>query len=146
MFYSSEKGISLFLTIVILAVVLSIILGLGAIFVSQIKTVREMENSVIALYAADSGVEQVLKDAVAGTPVQQRYNGQVGPPGNTADYEAIVYCCNQHPDNPAINCEFLGTSVCLLPDPHPGDCKAARYCIRSVGTYRESKRAIEVEL
>ena len=55
-----QKGVSLYLTIVILAVLTSALLGLVAISVSQIKVIHTLGHSVIAFYAADSGIEHCL--------------------------------------------------------------------------------------
>lgn len=55
-----EKGISLYLTLMVMAVLLAMTLGLSAILFSQIRIVREMGNSVISFYAADTGIEWLL--------------------------------------------------------------------------------------
>ena len=74
--YSSQKGISLFLTIIVLSVVLGIVLGLSTILVGQMKTLQTMGDSVIAFYAADAGVEEVLRDVVVDTMnLKEDYNG-----------------------------------------------------------------------
>lgn len=43
-----------------MAVLLAITLGLSAILFSQIRIVREIGNSVISFYAADTGIEWLL--------------------------------------------------------------------------------------
>lgn len=58
---SFQKGVSLYLTIVIMAALLAIVLGLTGILVSQLKMVKGMEDSVIAFFAADTGNERGLK-------------------------------------------------------------------------------------
>ena len=55
-----NKGVSLYLAVVIMAILLAIVLGVSAILVSQIKIIRGVENSVIAFYAADTGIEDIL--------------------------------------------------------------------------------------
>jgi len=55
-----EKGVSVYLAIMIMMILLAISLGISAIIVSQMKMISGMEDSVTALYAADSGVEKVL--------------------------------------------------------------------------------------
>jgi len=52
-----QDGVSLYLAVIILAVLLAISLGLSSILISQIKIIRGMEESVIAFYAADTGIE-----------------------------------------------------------------------------------------
>lgn len=56
-----ERGVVLLIIFSITGIILSIVLGLSAILLSQLKIVKGMENSVIAFYAADTGVEQELE-------------------------------------------------------------------------------------
>jgi len=57
---NSQKGISLILTFFIMTIILAIVLGVAAILVSEIKIIRAMGNSVVAFYAADSGIEKTF--------------------------------------------------------------------------------------
>jgi len=56
----SQRGVSLYLTVLILAIVLSISLGMSRVLVGQIKMIGSIGNSVVAFYAADTGTERVL--------------------------------------------------------------------------------------
>lgn len=60
MIKNSEKGISLYYAVVITSLLLAMALGLGTILISQIKGLKEMGNSTIAFFAADSGIEKIL--------------------------------------------------------------------------------------
>jgi len=112
-----NKGASLYLTIVIMSVLLAIVLGLSTILVGQIKILRGMENSVIAFYAADSGIEMVLLDRA--NPIG--LDGCSGTLDNGAEYNITV--------------EASGS----------GDCPSGiNYCIKSTGSYKETSRAIEI--
>ena len=55
-----EKGISLYLAVVILAILTSTVLGLVVLLTDQIKIFSSLGDSVIAFYAADAGVEHSL--------------------------------------------------------------------------------------
>jgi len=55
-----EKGISLYLAVVILAILTSAVLGLVVLLTGQIKIFSPLGDSVIAFYAADTGVEHSL--------------------------------------------------------------------------------------
>ena len=55
-----QKGVSLYLSVIILAVLLAMALGLGAILASQTRMIKGMGDSVAAFYGADTGVELVL--------------------------------------------------------------------------------------
>lgn len=57
---SQEKGVSLIITFFILTIILAIVLNISALLYSGIKITRNIGNSVLAFYAADSGVEKLL--------------------------------------------------------------------------------------
>ncbi|MBI3631496.1 MAG: pilus assembly PilX N-terminal domain-containing protein [Candidatus Staskawiczbacteria bacterium] len=59
-FKIQEKGISLIIVFFILTIMLAIVLSIGVLLYSQVKVIRNIGNSVVAFYAADSGVEKVL--------------------------------------------------------------------------------------
>ena len=122
----------MYFSLVILTIILGIILGLSSMLISQIKMVRGMEHSVVAFYAADSGVEEAL------VLLQQRFQIPNGLPyygttrtiqldgGNVATYRIEIEGGRLAPGGPH------------------GGCNKDYYCIRSEGNYREIKRAIEV--
>ena len=104
-----------------MAILLAIVLGISTILVSQIKMIKGMENSVVAFYAADTGIEEVLNlnkaDPVNPLP-------SPCPEANPCqlDNEARYY-------------------VEVIP---AVDCGAVYYCLKSVGTYKNVSRAIEI--
>lgn len=59
-FLNQQKGFSLYLAIVIMGALLALALGINTILLGQLKTTRELGDSVIAFYAADSGIEREL--------------------------------------------------------------------------------------
>lgn len=106
----SNRGVSLYLALLIMTVLLSIGFGISAILFSQIKIIRGIGDSVVAFYAADTGIEEVL----------YRGGAVSGNLENGASYSTRV----------------------LAPGP---DCTATNYCIISKGSFKETKRAIEIE-
>lgn len=56
----TQKGVSLYYVVVITSLLLGITLGLSAILVGQIKALKEMGNSVLAFFGADTGMEYIL--------------------------------------------------------------------------------------
>lgn len=96
----------------IIAILLSIVLGAGAILLGQLKVIKGMEDSITAFYAADSGIEMVLMERNNPLP----FDGYSETLDNGASYE-ITAVVAPAPDN---------------------------FYIRSVGSYGETKRAIEV--
>ena len=59
-FKNKEGGVSLIITFFILTIILAIVLNISALLYSGIKITRNIGNSVLAFYAADSGVEKLL--------------------------------------------------------------------------------------
>lgn len=116
----NESGVSLYLTLIVMVTVLGIALGLSAILFSQIRVIRGMGNSVVAFYAADTGIEKVLMDRDDPSSLRELddYSETLD---NNATYKINVYPS----DNP--------------------DCNASNYCIKSVGAYNRTERAIEIK-
>ena len=110
-----QSGVSLFMVIVIMTILLAIALGLSAIFLGQMVMFREMGYSVIGFYAADAGIEKVLTERE--NPLS--LNGYSDTLPNGSSY--ILSVLSSGPN-----------------------CDAANFCIKSVGTYKEVKRAIEI--
>ncbi len=135
----SQKGVSLYLAIVIMVILLAIVLSVATILVGQLRMVKEMENSVIAFYAADTGIEEVLKVIIhdANPDPASRYPliGQTDV--GAASYYVDVFCCSPGP-----TCSWEA-GECSLP---VDGCNASLYCMKSVGTYKGTRRAIEVEI
>ena len=111
-----QSGVSLFLAVITMTVFLAIVLGLSTIFLGQTRMFREMGYSVIALYAADAGIEKVLT---------QRNN-----PLSLNDYSATL----------ANGSEY---TLSVLSSGESG-CSAPNYCIKSIGKYKGVQRAIEI--
>lgn len=113
----SQSGVSLYLALMIMAMLLSISLGISSIFLGQTKTIRIMGNSVSAFYAADAGIEEVLK--------------QRSSPSST--------CTEASP------CTLDNGSAYYLIIQTPGEnCTANNFCITSIGIYKETRRALEI--
>ncbi|MEA3344092.1 MAG: hypothetical protein U9Q16_00175 [Patescibacteria group bacterium] len=123
---NKEKGISVYLSVVIMAIILSIILGLTVILIGQIKTMKNVQNSVIAFYGADTGIEQMLVEQsayIAPTSMNLGTGGQV------------TY-------------EVWGEAGIDVRETDPNDwCPdSSSYCVKSVGTYNGTKRAIVITM
>ena len=114
----SQKGITLYLALAIMTIVLAIALGLSTIFIGQTKMIREMGYSVIAFYAADTGIEEVLVDRANPSSI----------------------CTELSPCSLGQAKYYLDIKADTDPE-----CDADNFCIKSVGSYRETKRAIEIE-
>ena len=92
-------------------------MGISSIFLSQAGLMRETGYSVIAFYAADAGIEEVLLNR--GNP--------------------FSVCTEENP------CQLDNGAEYYIVIKTPGeDCEALYYCIKSVGGYKETKRAVEI--
>jgi len=58
--HKSQKGVSLVIAFFVMTIILAIILAITTLLYQQIKMIRNIGNSVVAFYVADSGVEKVL--------------------------------------------------------------------------------------
>ncbi len=120
---NKEKGIAIYLSVIIMSIILSIVLGLTVILVGQIKMTKDVESSVIAFYGADSGIEQML---YAESSVTNITGSMSLGTGKQVDYEAWRVA-----EGAETWC--LGSTVYSS-------------CIKSVGTYRGTKRAILITM
>ena len=138
-----QKGVSLYITIVIMAILLAIVLGVSAILMNQIKIIRGIENSVIAFHAADTGIERVLKIIMADDEV-----GLTGSYSETLDNNASYNVEVKRCPSTDLNCNFYSLSACADTPPagvlEDVNCVASRYCVKSKGAYKGSQRAVEI--
>ena len=123
------KGVSLYLVLMALSILLGISLGLSSLFAAQLKIFVSAENSVGAFYAADTGIEKGLYQ------VQGSHSGSLF--GGDAVFD-VVTTCN------------LAYTFCQDEDSCPtchfdAGCDAPRFCILSTGTLKGIKRKIEVK-
>ena len=148
-----QKGLSLFLVIIILAIILAIVFGLSTISVSQIKITRWIGDSVVAFYAADTGIEKVLGPALkyvveGSSSLQPEY--PFSSLENNASYEVKTVCCFYNADGPPHDQCYFDNSVpekeCPAGFAVDSTCEATHFCVRSVGEYKGIKRAIEVKI
>jgi len=90
------RGVSLYLTIMIMTIFLGIGLGLLTLFLSQIKMIKGMGDSVVAFFAADTGIERILVTRTSPSdisttflPIGASYEVKVTPGGSCG---ASNYC------------------------------------------------------
>jgi len=148
-----ERGVSLYLGLMIMIILLAIGLGISTIIISQMKMIRGMEDSVIAFYAADTGIEKTVF-----------YDNQVKPDGarglcymdsNCTAPDCIWDCtgCGENPDGTDKDCGDTTCTDCTII--YESDFNGKRYrveatvsggmtTIKSSGDYKGTKRAIKV--
>mgnify|MGYP001617117655 FL=1 len=111
----NQKGVALYLTMVVLSLMTASLLGLAAALVGQSKMTSNLSNSILAFSAADSGIEQALYKVYKEGFVSGNFSATLS---NGATYSVIVSTTTPS-----------GSTL-----------------IRSTGSYRKSKRAIEATL
>ncbi len=134
-----QKGSVLLIAVILLFFILAIAIGLNALILVNLQTLKEAGNSIIAFYAADAGIEQVLREIYLKIPssyedISSSYSGSLSIEG--ASYEVTISCCDSG---------FLGCN-CPKSFNEKEGCKGNLFCIDSIGTYKGSTRAIEVEI
>jgi len=113
-FIIQQRGVSILFAVLILSVILAIGLGISVILIQQSKMMSQIGYSVVAFYAADNGIEAILI-ATTTNPIPE-----TNLP-NEATYQVFVNTTSSDPT-----------------------CIAQHYCLKSIGTFKTTKRAIEV--
>lgn len=105
-----EKGVTLIITFFILTIILVVVLSLSIILYKEIKIIRNIGNSVVSFYAADSGIEKVL------------YYDRKGGQGN-AESGICDMCDLENPSCPPPSDPDFGEqgTACLCEYPLVGD-------------------------
>jgi len=128
---SSQKeaqGVSVLFVVFIMTIVLAIALGVSGIVFKQTKMLGEAGQSVAAFSAADSGIEQHLFILYKLPPPQPLFTGECGG----ATFQVLTKCGLKN----AADCP-AGLEIDYSRDVY--------FWTKSVGTYRNVKRAIEIE-
>ena len=110
----TQRGVSLYLSLVIMGILLSLALGINSILLGQAKITQDIGNSVFAFAAAETGIERELYEN--NTPPFS-YSGSLGD-------------------------SFYSVQVTAPPD--PSCLAPLSYCVKSVGTYKTINRAIYI--
>jgi hypothetical protein len=110
-----RKGTVLYLTFMIMSILFLISATLTTVLLGQFQIVRDIGNSVVALYAADTGIEKSLMNRNDPEDID------VTILNNGASYKVDVR-----------------TSV----DP---SCDSNNYCIVSTGSFKNTKRSIQIK-
>jgi hypothetical protein len=89
-FQTGKKGVSLYLALIIMFILIAIGLGVSLIIVSQMKMIRGMGDSVVAFYAADTGIENSLYEQKQGG------DGLISPPESIGSASYEVNSCGSN--------------------------------------------------
>jgi hypothetical protein len=117
---------------------LAIALGICAILIQAMKIMTEIGYSVVAFYAADSGIETALYDLYQNPSSPSPSHSGYIEEAQEISYQTSAKCCQP------------GLGDCTLVECPLGDgyidsnCDALNYCLKSRGSYQRVKRAIEI--
>lgn len=114
---NKQKGATLYFTIVIMSILLAAVFSIGSLLLVQLKSIKQIGDSVVAYYAADSGAEIALFNAKTGHAPGSGPNGTLG----AARYETIFFA--------------TGTPDCV---------DGKYYCILSIGDYQGVERRVKI--
>ena len=125
-----RKGVSLYLALIVLATVTSLIFAVTNVVVFQAKYLTTRSFSIKAYFGAEAGVEKGLFELSELTEGSTR--GSLGG----VVYE-VLYC------TPGRVCssEEIKNYICNYGDGVRG---ATSFCVVGVGTFKETRRAIEI--
>lgn len=130
------KGSALLYVVLLLALLLTVVLGLSVLILSQFEIMKNMGNSTVAFYAADAGIERMLSAFVAQNETLTSPYVLSGVFSNSAEYKVSILCKDDA--NVDVCGSILTDSSC--------SCSECSFCIKSVGTYKGAKRAIMVKI
>ena len=116
---NKKRGSILYFSLLVLTITSLVVLGVSSITILQIRMSRGIKNSLVAFYASDSGVEEVLyniKNDIYTSPI----SGNISFNDESSSYSVTI--------EQGTSC---GTGI--------------SYCIKSIGSYGGIKRIIEFE-
>lgn len=126
---NTQRGASLYFAFLTITLILGMVLGINALFLEQLKSVRNIGISVLALNGADAGIESIFYDDRAGVNIIAK-----------CPFDSNL--C----DNILINLGgglFIRYSIHVFPP--SATCAAAHYCAKSTGgTGGNISRAIKI--
>ena len=151
-----EKGVSIYLAIMVMTILLGIGFGMSALLVGQFKVLRGIGESVFAFYAADGGIERVLQvDTCMGKTVEADRIACIRAAIDDTAFSDPN--CNGSPITNAEECRRQAMNLFALTlvngssytisivNPGVGACPSGiTYCGQASGTFRQAVRKIQI--
>ncbi|KPJ57139.1 hypothetical protein AMJ49_02465 [Parcubacteria bacterium DG_74_2] len=137
--FKTQKGISIYLVILISTIILAIASGISTIIISQIKMTRQVGDSVVAFFVADTGIEAVLADP-DGYNFGITYFGYLDLDGGGTEIDPTKTCSVGLMNYPEDSCYAI-KKISPGVDNCPTD---VTYCIDSSGYFKKTRRAIQI--
>ena len=133
--HSSQRGVSLYLTLIILSLLLAIALAGSSLLIGQLGRLKSSGDSVFAFYAADAGIERALfldnKNCALSSSVAERITCvETGINGLTSQDKTLA-------NNATFTLEIASGGS--------GSCPAGKnYCVKSKGVFKDATRALRI--
>jgi hypothetical protein len=112
-----KKGVSLYLIIVIISVLLAVSLNVASLIIGGAKIIKGAADSVKAFYAADTGIEEALYNA-KNSVCDDIANGTVGGDSN--------YVYNVDVSYTGDDCADAGTTMLSIGEFKPGGASSTK--------------------
>lgn len=159
---NSEKGVAIYLAIMVMTALLGIGFGISALFTNQLKVLRGIGDSVFAFYAADGGIERVLQvDSCINKIVESERLSCIRATINNPAFDDSNCKGSPTPDDPIANATECrkqaivaidpgslnlsnGASYALLIKLGGSPCPGTNYCGESIGTFKQAVRKIQI--
>lgn len=126
----TQRGVSLYMVFMVMTLLLGIGFGMSALLLTQLDTLRSIGYSVLAFYATDAGVDRALY-------IDQKNCQSQSASDRVACLHAVV--------DPLGTQTLSNGAQYVLEIQSPGEvCTASAYCVKSVGTYKQARRAVRV--
>jgi hypothetical protein len=127
---TEERGVSLYMTFMIMVLLFDIGFGMSALLLNQLDTLKGIGYSVLAFYATEAGIDRVLY-------IDQK---------ECADNPDRVACLHSIVDPLGVQTLSNGAQYTLIIESPEGEgaCTASTYCVKSVGTYQQASRAVRL--
>ena len=124
----TERGVSLYMVFMIMTLLLGIGFGMSALLLTQLDTLRGIGYSVLAFYATEAGIDRVLY-------IDQK---------TCASQADRIGCLHTAVDPFGIQTLTNGAQYTLTIESPGEPCPTPTYCVKSVGTYQQVRRAVRV--
>ena len=153
---NSEKGVSIYLAIMVMTILLGIGFGISALLINQLKVLRGIGDSVFAFYAADGGIERVLQvdtcmqktvEADRLTCIRAAIeNPAFDDPNCKGDPITNAGLCRKQAINLFTRTLTNGASYSItIIDPGVGACPSGvTYCGQASGAFKDAVRKIQI--
>ena len=144
------------MVVMIISVILAVGLGLSSIFIQQTKMTRDVGKSVISFYAADSGIEAQLYNIYedlyfkTGAPdytslsSSENQSLTLNEVANSA-FASVSVNCGQNVDCSKCPIYFSTSNTICVGRNIVSGCPALNFCLKSIGSYGDSQRVINLK-